>query len=263
MTVSLVISTYNWKEALYLSLQSVKYQTRIPDEVIVADDGSRADTRHMVDAMSEHFPCPLHHVWHHDEGWRKCAIMNRAFARCTGDYIIQIDGDIIMHSHFIEDHLKEARPKTFLVGSRSKLRPKLTQRLLMSREFSLHFYTVGLSRRLNALRLTWIAKVFHRYKQEKKERGCNMSFWRSDLYAVNGYDERFVGYGFEDIDLPMRLRRNGVAKRFVKFKAIEYHLHHSAAATKRDMSANEAIYNENNGTALVRCPLGIDQYLKK
>lgn len=33
-----------------------------------------------------------------------------------------------------------------------------------------------------------------------------------DLLEVNGYDERFIGYGFEDIDLPARLRRLGVKK---------------------------------------------------
>jgi predicted glycosyltransferase involved in capsule biosynthesis len=56
-----------------------------------------------------------------------------------------------------------------------------------------------------------------------------MAFWKEDVYAVNGYDERIIGYGFEDIDLPARLRRLGIKKRLVKFKAIEYHLEHPAA----------------------------------
>lgn len=45
MKVSLVISTYNWKEALCLCLLSVTRQTVIPTEVIIADDGSRSDTK--------------------------------------------------------------------------------------------------------------------------------------------------------------------------------------------------------------------------
>lgn len=114
MKVSLVISTYNWKEALGLCLLSVTRQTVIPTEVIIADDGSRSDTKLLIEEFKNHFPCPIKHVWHEDNGWRKCIIMNKAFAVCEGDYIIEIDGDIIMHSHFIEDHVTEATPGCFL-----------------------------------------------------------------------------------------------------------------------------------------------------
>ena len=107
-----MISTYNWKEALCLCLLSVTRQTVIPTEVIIADDGSRSDTKLLIEEFKNHFPCPIKHVWHEDNGWRKCIIMNKAFAVCEGDYIIEIDGDSIMHSHFIEDHVTEAAPST-------------------------------------------------------------------------------------------------------------------------------------------------------
>lgn len=261
MKVSLVISTYNWKEALKLCLLSVTKQTLIPTEVIIADDGSRMDTRLLIEDFQHHFPCPIKHVWHEDDGWKKCVIMNKAFAICEGDYIIEIDGDIIMHSHFIQDHISEARQGYFLVGSRSKINEKLSCRLLQEGNYQLSFLTKGVYRKFNALQLPWISSLFHSYKQNKKERGCNISFWKKDLLEVNGYDERFIGYGFEDIDLPARLRRLGVKKRFIKFKAIEYHIHHKAAATKKDMSTNEKIFNENNQKGIIKCPKGIEQYI--
>ena len=40
MKTSLIISTYNSPDMLRLSLMSVAAQTRLPFEVIVADDGS-------------------------------------------------------------------------------------------------------------------------------------------------------------------------------------------------------------------------------
>ena len=80
MKVSLVISTYNWKEVLGLCLLSVTQQTVIPTEVIIADDGSRSDTKLLIEEFKNHFPCPIKHVWHEDNGWRKCIIMNKAFA---------------------------------------------------------------------------------------------------------------------------------------------------------------------------------------
>ena len=261
MKVSLVISTYNWKEALCLCLLSVTRQTVVPAEVIIADDGSRPDTKLLIEDFQQNFPCPIKHIWHEDKGWRKCIIMNKAFALCEGDYIIEIDGDIIMHSHFIEDHISEAAPGYFLVGSRGKISEQLSRQLLQQQDYHLSFFTKGVCRKLNALHLPWLTPLFFLYKQNQKERGCNISFWKKDLLSVNGYDERFLGYGYEDIDLPARLRRLGIKKHFIKFKAIEYHIHHKAASTKKDMTANEKIFEENNKNGVIKCPEGIGQYL--
>lgn len=261
MKVSLVISTYNWKEALKLCLLSVTKQTLIPTEVVIADDGSRPDTRLLIEDFQHHSPCPVKHVWHEDNGFRLACIRNKAFAICDGDYIIQIDGDIIMHSHFIQDHISEARKGYFLVGSRSKINKRLSCRLLQKGNYQLSFFTRGVYRKFNALRLPWISTLFRSYKQNKKERGCNISFWKKDLFDINGYDERFIGYGFEDIDLSARLRRLGIKKRFIKFKAIEYHIHHKEAATKKDRSSNKKIFNENNQKGIIKCSKGIEQYI--
>lgn len=64
MKVSLVISTYNWKEALCLCLLSVTRQTVVPAEVIIADDGSRPDTKLLIEDFQQNFPCPIKHIWH-------------------------------------------------------------------------------------------------------------------------------------------------------------------------------------------------------
>lgn len=58
MKVSLVISTYNWKEALCLCLLSVTRQTVIPTEVIIADDGSRSDTKLLIEEFKNLFLVP-------------------------------------------------------------------------------------------------------------------------------------------------------------------------------------------------------------
>ena len=52
MKITLIISTYNRPEALRLSLLSTRQQTRTPDEVIVADDGSSNSTRHLIDSFA-------------------------------------------------------------------------------------------------------------------------------------------------------------------------------------------------------------------
>ena len=44
MKTSLIVSTYNWPEALQISLKSIFKQTILPDEIVIADDGSTHQT---------------------------------------------------------------------------------------------------------------------------------------------------------------------------------------------------------------------------
>lgn len=260
-SVAVVISTYNNPEFLQLCLFSLCNQTCKPDEVVIADDGSTDATRHVVSHFEKRLP--IKYVWQEDKGFRKAMIMNKAFALCQSEYIIQVDGDIIMGRHFVEDHMKEARRGCYLNGSRGKFDKKKTDILKRDGHARPHFFSRGLHRRLNAIRIPFLTPLFYQYKKHKKVRGCNLSFWRKDLFAVNGYDNGMVGYGTEDIDLPARLERLGVMKRFVKFKAIEFHLHHREADDKYvAMSPNHqrfVYYNEHN---VVRVDDGISRFMQ-
>ena len=53
MKITLLIATYNWPEALNLCLSSLLKQTVMPSEVVIADDGSREDTRALIDSFRE------------------------------------------------------------------------------------------------------------------------------------------------------------------------------------------------------------------
>ncbi|MGO3241129.1 MAG: glycosyltransferase, partial [Sphingobacteriaceae bacterium] len=68
---TLIISTYNWPEALHLCLLSVKAQTRLPDEIIIADDGSQQGTKSLIEALIPGFQIPIKHIWQDDLGFRK------------------------------------------------------------------------------------------------------------------------------------------------------------------------------------------------
>ena len=130
---SLIISTYNWPASLELVLKSVSAQVYLPDEVIIADDGSGNDTKRLIDQLRPGFPVPLIHVWHEDEGFRKTIILNKAIYKSSADYIIQIDGDVILEKHFIGDHLASAEPATFLRGTRALLNETKTREVFQSK----------------------------------------------------------------------------------------------------------------------------------
>ena len=129
-TVSLLISTYNWEDALRLCLLSASVQTVLPDEIVIADDGSREDTRKLIEDFRAIVKVPVVHIWQEDEGFRLTTIRNKAIACAKGDYIIQIDGDVIMERHFIQDHIEMMEKGYFVCGSRTKLGPIVSRRLI-------------------------------------------------------------------------------------------------------------------------------------
>ncbi|KRG65633.1 glycosyl transferase [Stenotrophomonas humi] len=272
-TVSLMVSTYNWKEALALVLHSAARQSRLPDEVIVADDGSREDTAELLHAMAGSFPVPLRHVWQPDDGFRLARCRNRGIAAARGDYLIQLDGDMIMHPHFIADHMRLARPGAFLQGTRIRTTDAETARLLSggTPKFGLsvdaYFRKEGdrstyhFGRRHHTLRIPWLAELKSRASGHPM--GCNVSFWRKDLLAVNGYDERMVGYGSEDLELDERLRQAGLRRRQIKFAALALHLEHRSSAppdpSAPELPNNQLLYASRDARR-VRCEHGLDRH---
>lgn len=138
MKVSLIISTYNWEEALVRTLESVARQSRIPDEIIIADDGSREPTRIAVEQFVAGISVPVKHIWHEDDGFRLAAIRNKAMAAATGDYLIQTDGDVVLDRHFTEDHVRMAKRGCYVVGSRVVLGESISKRVLDGTQRHLH-----------------------------------------------------------------------------------------------------------------------------
>ena len=109
MQASLILTTYNWKEALFLSLQSALAQSLPPAQILIADDGSREDTAIMIEEIAKTSPIPLIHVWQEDQGFRLSKIRNEAIKKATTEYIIVSDGDMILHPLFVRDHLRCAQ----------------------------------------------------------------------------------------------------------------------------------------------------------
>ncbi len=261
-TASLLVTTYEWPEALAAVLRSIEAQHVLPDEVIVADDGSGERTRRLVEEAQLRFPVPLHHVWQPDDGFRAARIRNMASARAAGAYLVQVDGDMVLHPDFVRDHLAAATPGYFVGGSRVMLGPRATARVIAGAR-------VGpLSRdvrnRLNAIRLPTLGRALARASSPRSlssVRSANVAYWRDDFLAVNGYDEVYVGWGREDTDLVVRLHRHGLRRRFFKLQGIAYHLHHREAPRER-LRENDALLERSRQTTSSRCAVGVSQHLE-
>ena len=263
MTVSLIISTYNNPEYLYLTLKSVMNQRRLPDEILIADDGSGEATRMLVEEMAAESFVPLRHIWHEDEGFRLGAIRNKAIAESKGEYIIQIDGDIVLHPSFVADHVKMAREGWFYSGSRVLLSPETTARMVKGNLVELPKDAPECGK-MNSRRVPLLMPLFRRYKSGNGGyvRGCNMAFWRKDLIEVNGYNETITGWGREDSEIAYRLINKGIKKGFVKFGGVEYHLYHK----ENDKSADErniSLMENARKSGMIVAPLGIKEMMER
>jgi glycosyltransferase involved in cell wall biosynthesis len=258
---SLIIATYNWKEALALVLATVRAQTLLPGEVLVADDGSRDDTREYLAREAETFPVPLRHFWQEDDGFRKSRILNEAMARATGEYLIEIDGDMMLHPEFVRSHMRAARRGWYIQGSRMMLGAAATARTLAAKKLSAGVLSPGVRNRINGIHAPVLSSLSRGEPGPiHRTRGCNISYWREDILRVNGYNEDMEGWGREDTELVARLMNSGVRRRNLKFAAVSYHLHHRAREKNAD-AANLALALQVVRDGVTRCEHGIDRHL--
>lgn len=261
MRVSLIITTYNWKEALNLSLHSALIQSQQPFEIIVADDGSEKDTAEVIRRVGAKSLVPIVHSWQEDKGFRLAKSRNKAIAKARGDYIILIDGDILLEKHFVEDHCAFAMTGQFVQGTRVLLNHELSEQIITQGEIMASVFTKGVENKKNCIRSLLLAKIFS--FKSKKLRGvktCNFAFWKEHAIRINGFNEEFIGWGREDSEFTARLLNSGIKRQNVKFYALGYHLYHSMNTRDR-LAVNDTILKETIEKKCDWCQLGIDQYL--
>lgn len=258
---TLVITTYNRVDALELVLLSALRLSVMPEEIIIADDGSTNETRELIASFAPRFNIPVRHCWHADEGFRLSAIRNKAIAMATQPYVVMVDGDMVMHESFIDDHKRAAWRGRLVQGSRVLLGGETTTAALRDKTTRYSFFARGISNRKNTLRSDLLRRLLSYYSDNiYRVRGANMAFWRSDVIAVNGFNEDFIGWGREDSEFVARMLFAGYRKFHLKFAAFAYHLNHTES--RRDMLAeNEQILADVVSHRRVRCKNGIDKYL--
>lgn len=262
-SVSLIITTYNWPEALNLCLKSILSQTIMPDEIIIADDGSTTGTATIVENYREKFGVPLIHVWQEDNGFQLSKIRNKAIAKASGDYIIQIDGDLILEKNFIADHLQFSTPAHFVSGTRVQISSNLSLKLMKAEIIEVPLFSKDITNLSNGIRSSILSRFLakrYKVKDPAYVRGCNMAFWRIDLLKVNGYNEDIIGWGREDSELAIRLINSGIEKKILKFGGITFHLYHPEVVRK-NLTSNDTILNNTILNGINTCKLGLKQYL--
>jgi len=261
MRVSLIITTYNRPEVLLLVLKSIERQTTFPEEIIIADDGSNNNTKELIDNFKITTNLRIFHSWQKDDGFRVAKSRNKAIAQSNTEYIILIDGDMILHPEFVQDHINNAEIGYFIQGKRVLLSKESTREVLNISDLDLSFFSKGIKNRKNAIYSALLSKLFTQKKNNLNGiKTCNMSFFKNDCIKVNGFDNNFEGWGREDSEFVIRLFNSGINQKRLCFNAIQFHLWH-LESTRISLIQNDLILKSSINSKSKWCDNGVDKYL--
>ncbi len=268
--ISLIIAVYKNVEALKILLDALRHQTRLPDEVIIAEDGEYEGMRTFLESQT--FP-GLIHLTQEDTGWRKARSLNNAIKKASGDYLIIIDGDCVPHPRFIEGHVACSEPGKVCCGKRSELGEKYTKMVydgtVSIQNLTKNYLFNAVSHHRDGTRhyeegiyipyTSW----FYRFLKQRHVRyiiGCNYSCYKQDMLAINGLDEDYTKPSVgEDIDLGWRFRGLGIELKSCRNAANVYHLYHKKNFNSDTLRENDAILKRNFDVQRYVCRNGIEK----
>jgi glycosyltransferase involved in cell wall biosynthesis len=249
---SLIVNVYNQAKQLDVLLESALKQTAQDFEIIVADDGSSDSTEAIISKWESKLD--IRRVWHEDRGFYRTIILNSASKLATSEYLIFVDGDMILHHRFIEMHLKYAHPQRVMCGWRGcKIRQDISEKIIRKElEFSTQSASVlwrGLKRQvISPFRTTIIEnKLLRKIMCRERHRvgGCNFAMHKTNYELCNGMDETILQYGYEDIEIGRRLQNNGIEPVGIRNCANTYHLEHGKSANPGIEDIKARIYKND------------------
>jgi glycosyltransferase involved in cell wall biosynthesis len=267
--ISVIVTTYNWPEALAACLRSLQEQEDQNFEVLIADDGSDEQTQRLIAGFIADSGIEIRHIFHEDRGFRAGTIRNKAAAASLGRYLLFLDGDCLVFPNFIDRHRRLAENGYFVPGNRLLLSETYTSQVLqqkipLHKQSLVFFLKHWLKRNINRLLpLLYLPFDHWRYRHPQdwqKAMTCNLGVWKQDFIAVNGFDELFEGWGYEDSDLVIRLIHQGVKRKEGRFAAPVIHLWHRQNDRSRHDSNYQRLLERLNDRHFILAEQGVDQY---
>jgi glycosyltransferase involved in cell wall biosynthesis len=268
--ISVIVTTYNWPEALGACLQSLLDQQDRNFEILIADDGSNEVTGLLIADFKKTSTINIQHIYQADQGFRAGTIRNKAVAVSSGDYLVFVDGDCVIFPHFIAHHRQLAEAHFFVPGNRILLSKLYTLQVLQTK-IALHHQSLifflkqrlkgHINRLLPLLYLPFNKQRYLEPENWQKAMTCNLGVWKQDFVAVNGFDELFEGWGYEDSDLVIRLIHLGVKRKEGRFAVPVLHLWHSQNDRSQHDQNYQRLIQRLQNRELIRSERGLDQYI--
>ena len=264
--ICVLVSSFNRPRHLRRVLESIAFQRDVDHqfEVVVTDDGSDKETLAVVEQFATNVDFQVQLTTHPHDGFQLARCRNEGVAVSSSPYLLFLDGDCLIPPDHLRHHLDNCLPKCVMAGYCCLLDQRSSESLSLQDVRTGKFLELATSKEHRKLRrmhrkAIWYTWTGHRTKP--KLYGGNVGIFRTDYEQVNGYDEKFVGWGCEDDDLRLRLRRAGIGIRSILHRTRTYHLWHPKAQSTPDSwrdGANVSYLQRTDRPSY--CELGLSRY---
>ena len=252
MKISIIIAVYNRMNYLKNILLALENQTFKEFEVIIADDGSREDVKDYLGIIKK-MPYKIKHVYQEDKGFRLSSSRNNGIRHASGDFLLFLDQDILMDKNFINDVVKNIKKNKILkinalyldqerskeiekvIGKNKKFSYKCIDEILEEKDFK----KIQEDKRRDIKR-----NIIYKMKLNRRGAriiGLGIGGYKKYFLKVNGFDEKYQGWGYEDDDIGNRFYVLGLEVKSIKSLKPVVHMWHREASSK-EKSQNEEYY---------------------
>lgn len=267
MKVSIIVNVYNRVHLLRKALLSLKYQSLVPDELILSDDGSQEDIPSSIQSIVRDLNYPIKFISQVHNGYRLARCRNNGARHAAGDYLIFLDQDIILNKTYLETLVKHRKERQFCVSYPIRLTPQQSDQVTDSLIESSNFSGILTVSQIRKIKKQYFKDNFYRLLKQLRLRGMGpklrggvSAINRADYEAVNGYDENYQGWGNEDDDLGRRLYAAGIQGRNPFYTEFPLHLFHQPHHQNGER-VNKEYYNQQKkaiDSGDFRCQFGFD-----
>ncbi len=260
---SVVIATYNRPDYLELALLGYATQTCMDFEVLIADDGSGEETREVIERCQKALPFRIRHIWQEDDGFRKARVLNQCVLESVGSSLIFADGDCVPPQNYIEHHLDQLSPNTFVAGGFVRMSEETTATVSRERIQAGDFDGLETPVQRRARLRMHRKNLFYRllgHKRKPKFWGLNFSVDRDSFFRVNGFDMNYTGSGRDDSDLRNRMRLGGIKGISRWDSSVVFHLYHPYHSGRGKWREQNDYYKRKD--LAPRSPLGLEELAK-
>jgi len=248
--VTVIIPIYNRFEHIKIIFEALMRQTLKPNEVILSDDGSSLDVLEYLKSNFIDFPFKLKCVYQKDLGFRKTRALNNAVKEANNDFLIFIDQDLIFGEDFIKNICKMREKNKFIMlrpGNTDEGEKKIIINNFKNLEYKEVLKSISfMGKEISKLDYKRDMKNNLLYRLKLRDRGAKFvgmayALYKEDYIRINGYDEEYQGWGYEDDDFGNRLYKAGLKSKPIYLEDVPLHLWHPFDPTKKK-SINEEYY---------------------
>lgn len=216
---SIVIPSHSGAQRLPRLLDGLAAQTYDDWEAVVVLDGDVDGSRAVVAAYESRIPLRCIAF---DGNRGRVPALNAGFGAAEGDVLIRCDDDFDVDPGYVQAHVDAHDDRECgVIGPVHNVAPEGDYLRVYGRD-------------ADARGRRDIEGLSHRHRW--RAWGGNTSVSRDAWTALHGFDERYRGYGWEDIDFGYRLHRRGVPIDYVEAAGVRHHLASVSARTRSQRS---------------------------